>query len=83
MIYCGSLSKSLAPGLRLGFLVADTALINEARALRQEQRALVMDIVDANRDALGDVLDDARMAREEMRGRRFHHRGGPGFGRDG
>lgn len=35
VIYCGSLSKSLAPGLRLGFLVADTALINEARALRR------------------------------------------------
>jgi len=35
IIYCGSLSKSLSPGLRLGFLVADTELINEARALRR------------------------------------------------
>ncbi len=35
VIYCGSLSKSLAPGLRVGFLIADTALIDEARALRR------------------------------------------------
>ncbi|HZU64422.1 MAG TPA: PLP-dependent aminotransferase family protein [Novosphingobium sp.] len=35
VIYVGSLSKLLAPGLRLGFVVADAALIRELRALRR------------------------------------------------
>ena len=34
VIYIGSFSKSLFPGLRLGFLVGSKAFINEARALR-------------------------------------------------
>jgi GntR family transcriptional regulator/MocR family aminotransferase len=35
VIHVGSLSKSLMPGLRLGFLVADERLIAELRALRR------------------------------------------------
>ncbi|MEM9063186.1 MAG: PLP-dependent aminotransferase family protein [Pseudomonadota bacterium] len=35
VIYVGSLSKSLMPGLRLGFVVADSTLIAELRALRR------------------------------------------------
>ena len=35
VIYLGSLSKTLAHGLRLGFIVASTALIKELRALRR------------------------------------------------
>ena len=35
VIYVGSLSKSLMPGLRLGFIVADRALVEEIRALRR------------------------------------------------
>lgn len=34
VIYITSLSKSLAPGFRLGFMIAPEKLINEARALR-------------------------------------------------
>ncbi|MEL6765639.1 MAG: PLP-dependent aminotransferase family protein [Pseudomonadota bacterium] len=34
VVYAGSFSKSLFPGLRLGYLVADAAFIEEARALR-------------------------------------------------
>jgi GntR family transcriptional regulator/MocR family aminotransferase len=35
VIYVGSLSKSLMPGLRLGFIVADRTLVAELRALRR------------------------------------------------
>ncbi|MBJ7537347.1 PLP-dependent aminotransferase family protein [Marinomonas transparens] len=37
VIYTGSLSKSLSPGLRMGYLVANKALIKELRVLRRLQ----------------------------------------------
>ncbi|HDZ47371.1 hypothetical protein LCGC14_0056650 [marine sediment metagenome] len=35
IIYMGSLSKALSPGLRMGYVVADPELIDELRALRR------------------------------------------------
>ena len=35
VIYVSSLSKTLAPGIRIGFIVASAALVREARALRR------------------------------------------------
>jgi GntR family transcriptional regulator/MocR family aminotransferase len=35
VIYIGSMSKSISPGLRIGFMVADEELITEVRALRR------------------------------------------------
>jgi GntR family transcriptional regulator/MocR family aminotransferase len=35
VIYVGSLSKSLSPGLRIGFMVGDATLIHEVRKLRR------------------------------------------------
>jgi GntR family transcriptional regulator/MocR family aminotransferase len=35
VIYIGSMSKSISPGLRMGFMVADEELISEVRSLRR------------------------------------------------
>lgn len=35
VIYIGSMSKSISPGLRIGYMVADEELISEIRALRR------------------------------------------------
>jgi GntR family transcriptional regulator/MocR family aminotransferase len=61
VVYVGSLSKTLAPGIRLGYVVADQRLIAELRALRRlmlrhpttfNQRALALFLADGHYDTL-------------------------------
>jgi len=75
VIYAGSFSKVLAPGIRLGFIVADAQFIQRARALRRtvmnhpplgNQRATAFFLSLGHYDALmmrlGRILSERRLA---------------------
>lgn len=77
VLYLGSISKTLDPGLRMGFLVAPPALIHEARALRRlmlrhppgnNQRAVALFLSLGHHDALIQRMNRAYRARWETMG---------------
>jgi GntR family transcriptional regulator / MocR family aminotransferase len=82
VIYVGSLSKTIAPGLRAGFLVADRDLVREARAVRRlmmrhpptnNERALALFLGLGHHDTLVRKLTRVYQERIEILGAALRH----------
>lgn len=70
MVYVGTLSKALAPGLRMGFVAAPPPLMKTLRTLRGQ--------IDRQGDhalgrALSELIDDGEFVRHSLRARRVFH----------